>query len=70
MHAFISKLEATTTQVHAMAGTVGTATGGTAPLTLPMSMYEEHMLNIHKHPSIIDTEHATAAADQEHIQAI
>ena len=53
-----------------MAGAVVAAAGGTASLTLPDLMYEEHMSNIQKHSIVIDTERASVTADKKHVQAI
>ena len=70
MCAFISNLEATTTQVHAMAGAVATAAGGTPSLMFPTLTYEEHMSNIREHSRVIDTEWAVVAGEKKCIQAI
>ena len=62
---FISNLEATTSQVHAMAGAIAAAAGGMAPLALPTLTYEEHMSNIQEDSIVIDTERTMVAADKK-----
>ena len=64
MQAFISNLEATTTQVHAMAGAIAATAGGTTQLALPALMYEGHMSNIQEHSIVIDMEHVVTMADK------
>ena len=70
MHAFVSNLEATALQVHAMARVIGAAAASTALMALSTLSYEEHMSNIQEHSIMIDTERATTATDKKHTQSI
>ena len=54
MHAFVSNLEATALQVHAMARVIGAAAASTALMALSTLSYEEHMSNIQEHSIMID----------------